>query len=152
MSASQKGRPTRTTPGGVGRSVFQPKAFMRATAASLSAMGASLEKTVAAATRRRGCPPQRGGSNLLSSNRSSGIQAWRARRAHMWRNDELTPKVRFNKIKWRGTINPMMGPATYQGQGWLTHSTNVFMAAKLTPRRHAGATQVTLRGFPTLGA
>ena len=50
----------------------------------------------------------------------------------MWRNDELTPKVRFNKIKWRGTINPMMGPATYQGQGWLTHSTNVFMAANLT--------------------
>ena len=62
--------------------------------------------------------------------------------AHMWRNDELTPKVRFNKIKWRGTINPMMGPATCHVQGWLTHSTNAFMVAKLTAT-------ATRRGHPS---
>jgi len=64
----------------------------------------------------------------LRNSKLFGMQA-----AQTWRNEELMPNVRFSKIRWRGTINPMMGPATYHGQGWLTHSTSAFMAAKVPP-------------------
>ena len=65
--------------------------------------------------------------SYLRNSKLLGMQA------AQWRNEELMPNVRFSKIRWRGTINPMMGPATYHGQGWLNHSTNAFMAAKVPP-------------------
>lgn len=50
--------------------------------------------------------------------------------AQRCRKEELMPNGRFSKIKWRGTINPMTGPAAYQGQGWLIHSMRVVMRQK----------------------
>ena len=42
--------------------------------------------------------------------------------AHKWRSDELTPNDLFPTIKSIGTINPINGPATYQGHGCFIHS------------------------------
>jgi hypothetical protein len=37
--------------------------------------------------------------------------------AHKWRRELEIPKVLLPASKSRGTHNPMIGPATYQGQG-----------------------------------
>ena len=42
--------------------------------------------------------------------------------AHMWRNDELMPKFLLPIINNVGTINPIIGPATYHGHGCLIKS------------------------------
>jgi hypothetical protein len=39
--------------------------------------------------------------------------------AHTWRREEEMPKDLLPKINKIGTINPMIGPATYHGQGCL---------------------------------
>ena len=38
------------------------------------------------------------------------------------RHSEEIPKVRFPRISNNGTVSPIKGPATYQGQGCLIHS------------------------------
>jgi hypothetical protein len=42
--------------------------------------------------------------------------------AQMCRSDELMPKDLLPMISKVGTVNPINGPATYQGQGCLIHS------------------------------
>jgi hypothetical protein len=42
----------------------------------------------------------------------AGMQA-----AQMWRIEELMPKDLLPIIRSNGTIKPIIGPATYQGQG-----------------------------------
>jgi hypothetical protein len=46
-----------------------------------------------------------------------GIQA-----AQMCRKEEEIPKDLFPRMSSTGTINPMRGPATYQGQGAVSDS------------------------------
>jgi hypothetical protein len=47
--------------------------------------------------------------------------------AHTCLNEEEIPKVLFPKINKAGTINPINGPATYQGQGCLINSITVML-------------------------
>lgn len=42
--------------------------------------------------------------------------------AQMWRSDELIPKDLFPIINSAGTVKPINGPATYQGQGCFINS------------------------------
>src|SRR5690606_6315333 len=42
--------------------------------------------------------------------------------AQTWRNDELMPKDLLPIIKSAGTVKPINGPATYQGQGCFKNS------------------------------
>jgi hypothetical protein len=47
--------------------------------------------------------------------------------AQIWRSDDDMPKALFPMINRSGTINPMSGPATYQGQGCESISTKRFI-------------------------
>ena len=97
---------------------WMPNSFIRVAAASLKAMGSCQGNTVTAKKEPIKIPPANTRfqdslfQSWLRNSKLLGMQA-----AHRWRNEELMPNVRFSKIRWRGTINPMMGPATYQGQG-----------------------------------
>ncbi|MGN6531513.1 MAG: hypothetical protein ACTHK0_07150, partial [Ginsengibacter sp.] len=45
-----------------------------------------------------------------------------AHAAQIWRRDEDTPSLLFPIINNKGTVSPINGPATYQGQGCLRNS------------------------------
>jgi hypothetical protein len=45
--------------------------------------------------------------------------------AHIWRKEEEMPKALFPIINSTGTVNPISGPATYHGQGFL-RSSNIY--------------------------
>lgn len=55
--------------------------------------------------------------SYLKNGRLAGIHE-----AQMWRNDELIPKDLLPIIKSTGTVKPINGPATYQGQGYFINS------------------------------
>jgi hypothetical protein len=105
---------------------------MRDTAASLNAMGASEAKYWAARKEPSRTPTTNtrfhdsAFQSYFKKSKLLGTQA-----AHMCLNEELMPNVLFSKMRCSGTIKPMMGPATYQGHGWLTHSTSEFMSSKV---------------------
>jgi len=46
--------------------------------------------------------------------------------AQVWRSDEEMPKVLLARSKSNGTISPMIGPATYQGQGSYSNALIVY--------------------------
>src|SRR6186997_3390752 len=71
-----------------------------------------------------------------------------AQEAHMCRNDEEIPKDLFPKISKAGTVSPIKGPATYQGQGCFIHSIklitlNFFVNTKLKRYRLLIVTGIT---------
>jgi hypothetical protein len=55
----------------------------------------------------------------LKKGMFAGMQA-----AQICRNDEDTPNALLPIISSNGTVSPINGPATYQGQGCLIHSQN----------------------------
>lgn len=57
-------------------------------------------------------------------------------------SEEEIPKLLFPKSRRAGTVSPIIGPATYQGQGWESHCRKVFMGSGRSGRWTLGGLDV----------